>query len=307
MQRWKCAVGAIVLIAVAGGSVAGCSKSGNAKQNAAQAKAKPKADPKAAKADPKAAAAKTDSKAAAAKTDSKSAKPAQTAANTPKTTAPAPKTTAPVQTAANAKPSAQPQPAAATTKPATPAPAQKTAQPAANTKTTAPVNAAATKPATTTVPVPAKPAAAAPAPAKPATTTPATTAAPAATTTGDVQQTLQTNKTLTAQLQSRLPAGTDVVKASMGFRNLTQFVAAVHACQNLSIPFDKMRTTMVDEKKSLSEAIRALKPTASATIEAQRADYDARGTIYQAQHPETPAADSTAKKAKPATTPGVER
>jgi hypothetical protein len=296
MQRWKCAVGAIVLIAVAGGSVAGCGKSGNAKQNAAQAKAKPKADPKAAKADPKAAAAKTDSKAA---------KPAQTAANTPKTTAPAPKATAPVQTATSAKTSTQPQPAAATTKPATPAPAQKTAQPAANTKTTAPVNAAATKPATTAVPVPAKPAAAAPAPAKPA----AAPAAPAATTAvaGDVQQTLQTNKTLTAQLQSRLPAGTDVVKVSMGFRNLTQFVSAVHACQNLSIPFDKMRTAMVDEKKSLSAAIRALKPTASATIEAQRADYDARGMIYQAQHTETPAPDSTAKKGKPATTPGVER
>jgi len=118
---------------------------------------------------------------------------------------------------------------------------------------------------------------------------------------------LQTNKTLIAQLQSRLPAGTDVVKASIGFRNLTQFVSAVHACHNLSIPFDKMRTAMVDEKKSLSAAIRALKPSASATIEAQRADYDARGMIYQAQHPETPAADSPAKKAKPAATRGVER
>ena len=295
MQRWKCAVGAIVLIAVAGGSVAGCGKSGNAKQNAAQAKAKPKADPKAAKADPKAAkadpksAAKSDPKAAAAKTDPKAA-----AAKTD------PKAAKPAQTAANAKTTPQPQPAAAATKPATPAPAQKQAQPAANTKTPppAPVNAAATKPATTTVPAPAKPALAAPAPAKPA----ATTAAP-----GDVQQTLQTNKTLTAQLQSRLPAGTDVVKASMGFRSLTQFVSAVHACQNLSIPFDKMRTAMVDEKKSLSAAIRALKPTASATIEAQRADYDARGTIFQTQQTETPAADSSAKKAKPPTTPGVKR
>jgi hypothetical protein len=297
MQRWKCAVGAIVLIAFAGGSVAACSKGGNAKQNAAQAKAKPKADPK--------AAAKADPKAAAPKTDPKAAKPAPTAANTPKAMAtPAPKTAAPQ--------------AASATKPATPAPAPKTAQPPANTKATAPVNAAATKPATTPVPVPAKPAAAAPAPAKPtaaapaaakATTTPATAAAPAATTVaaGDVQQTLQTNKSLVALLQSRLPAGTDVVQASMGFRNLTQFVSAVHACQNLSIPFDKMRTAMVDEKKSLSAAIRALKPTATATIEAQRADYEARGTIYQAQHSNTPAADPSAKKTKPATTPGVGR
>jgi hypothetical protein len=117
---------------------------------------------------------------------------------------------------------------------------------------------------------------------------------------GDVQQTLQANKALTAALQSRLPAGTDVVQASMGFRNLPHFVSAVHASQNLSIPFDKMRTAMVDEKKSLSAAIRALKPTATATIEAQRADYEARGTIYHAQQTDTPAADSSAKKTKPA-------
>ena len=254
MQRWKCAVGAVVLLAVAGGSIVGCGKSGDKKQNAAQAKAKPKGDPKSAKAD-----AKTDPKAA------KAAKPAQTAAKTtPAVSAPAP---AQKTTAANTKPAAPAQ-AAANTKPA----------------------AANAKPATP--------------PAAPAQTTAAakTPAAPVEQTTAssELQQSL-TNKTLVAQLQSRLPAGTDVLKASMGFRNLTQFVSAVHASQNLSIPFDKMRTAMVDEKKSLSNAIRALKPTATATIEAQRADYDARGTIYQAQHPDTPATDAPAKKAKPST------
>jgi hypothetical protein len=261
MQRWKCAVGAVVLLAVAGGSIVGCGKSGDKKQNAAQAKAKPKGDPKSAKADAK--TAKTDPK--AAKADPKAAKPAQTAAKTtPAAPAPAP---AQKETAANTKPAAPAQ-AAANTKPA----------------------AANAKPATP--------------PAAPAQTTAAakTPAAPVEQTTAssELQQSL-TNKTLIAQLQSRLPAGTDVLKASMGFRNLTQFVSAVHASQNLSIPFDKMRTAMVDEKKSLSNAIRALKPTATATIEAQRADYDARGTIYQAQHPDTPATDAPAKKAKPST------
>jgi hypothetical protein len=270
MQRWKCAVGAVVLLAVAGGSIVGCGKSGDKKQNAAQAKAKPKGDPKSAKAD-----AKTDPKAA------KAAKPAQTAANAkPATSAPAQK---PAQTAAKTTPAVS-----------APAPAQKTT--AANTKPAAPAQAAAnTKPAAAN----AKPATP---PAAPAQTTAAakTPAAPVEQTTAssELQQSL-TNKTLIAQLQSRLPAGTDVLKASMGFRNLTQFVSAVHASQNLSIPFDKMRTAMVDEKKSLSNAIRALKPTATATIEAQRADYDARGTIYQAQHPDTPATDAPAKKAKP--------
>ena len=275
MQRWKCAVGAVVLLAVAGGSVVACGKSGNTKQNAAQAKAKPKGDPKSAKADAK--TAKTDPKAAkadpkAAKADPKAAKPAQTAANAkPATPAPAQK---PTQTAAKTTPAAP-----------APAPAQKTT--AANTKPAAPAQAAAnTKPA-----APAQTTAAAKTPAAPVVQTTASS---------ELQQSL-TNKTLVAQLQSRLPAGTDVLKASMGFRNLTQFVSAVHASHNLSIPFDKMRTAMVDEKKSLSNAIRALKPTATATIEAQRADYEARGTIYQAQHPDTPATDAPAKKAKPAT------
>jgi hypothetical protein len=269
MQRWKCAVGAVVLLAVAGGSIVGCGKSGDKKQNAAQAKAKPKGDPKSAKADAK--TAKTDPK--AAKADPKAAKPAQTAAKTtPAAPAPAPAQKA---TAANTKPAAPAQ--AAATKPA--APAQKPAQAAANAKP-------ATPPA-----APAQTTAAAKTPAAPVEQTTASS---------ELQQSL-TNKTLVAQLQSRLPAGTDVLKASMGFRNLTQFVSAVHASQNLSIPFDKMRTAMVDEKKSLSNAIRALKPTATATIEAQRADYDARGTIYQAQHPDTPATDAPAKKAKPST------
>jgi hypothetical protein len=103
------------------------------------------------------------------------------------------------------------------------------------------------------------------------------------------------------QLQTRLPAGTDLVKASLGFRNLTQFVAAVHASHNLTIPFDKLRAAMVEQKKSLSEAIRALKPTATATIEAQRADYDARGMIFQAQQ-DTAAAEAATKKPAKATT-----
>lgn len=286
MQRWNCAVGAIVVLALAGGSVAACSKGGNNKQNAAQAKAKPKADPKAAKADPKAA------------------KPAQTAANTQPAAKPAqgtapatkPATTAAAQKAAPA-PAQKPAPAAPAVNERSEAKA-KPAQTAANTQPAAKTPQGAA-PAT-------KPVASAAA-QKPATT-PAQKPAPAPV----VEQTtasteLQANKTLIAQLQSRLPAGTDVVKASMGFRNLTQFVSAVHASHNLSIPFDKMRTAMVDEKKSLSAAIRVLKPTASATIEAQRADYDARGMIHQAQHTETPATDSPAKKAKPSTSSGVER
>jgi hypothetical protein len=285
MQRWKCAVGAIVMLAVAGGSVAGCSKGGNTKQNAAQAKAKPKTDPKAAaKTNPK--AAKADPK--TAKADPKAAaKPAQTA---------------------NAQPAPKPAPAtAANTKPAAPAPAP--AQTAANTKPAAPAPAANGKPAANGPALSqrseskGKSVEAAAANVKPAAAAPAPVPAKSAVSeqTGEWQKSLQTNKALSAQVQSRLPAGTDVMKASAGFRNLQQFVSAVHASQNLSIPFDKLRTALVDEQKSLSTAIRALKPTATATIEAQRADYEARGTIFQAQQADTAAPDSAAKKAKSST------
>ena len=273
-MRWKLAAGAVVLT-LAVGPVAGCSKSSGAKQTATEAKGK--SDPKAAK---------------SAKTTDKSAKPADKTAKTP---ANAQKGPAPNPAAQGAKPATTPAksaPAAATAS-KTPPPATKPAQTAAATKP-APASKAPVTPAPAASATP-KPAPAA-ATAKPATA-PATSPAPAAAAPGDMQQELQSNKPLIAAIQPRFPAGTDVVKASMGFRNVQQFVAAVHASHNLGIPFDKLRSALVDEKKSLSQAIRALKPTASATIEAQRADYDARGTIFQAkQATAAAAAESAAKK-----------
>ena len=252
MQRWKFAVGAVVLT-LAVGPVAGRSKGSSAKQTATQAKGK--TDPKAAN---------------AAKPAEKSAQaPANARNGSAETKSPTPAK----------KAEAKPPQTAAATKPTQPSKAPAPAAPGAAAK-------AASSPA------PAKPAAApAPAPA------PATTANASF---GETQQELQANKALVAAIQPRFSAGTDVVKASLGFRNVQQFVAAVHAAQNLGIPFDKLRSAMVDEKKSLSQAIRTLKPTASATIEAQRADYDARGTIYQTKQSTATAAAAESAAKKPA-------
>jgi hypothetical protein len=189
---------------------------------------------------------------------------------------------------------------------AKPVSAPKTVKPASapKAKTTKPVKSAPVKLAKADKPEHAKPAKL----EKPVKTTKAektTAASPTPTTTGvtltPVQQKLQKNTNLAAKLASRLPAGTDLMAASAGFKNLGQFVAAVNVSNNLAIPFADLKTKMVTDGKSLGQAIQVLKPAASATIEAQHAEYDARGMIADSeqQPPVTVAATTTGTKAKP--------
>jgi len=86
---------------------------------------------------------------------------------------------------------------------------------------------------------------------------------------------LTQNAQLSSKLSSLLPAGTDLQTAAAGFRNLGQFVAAVHVSHNLGIPFDQLKCTelatadacetmTVPSKGShLGQAIQTLKPTMS--------------------------------------------
>jgi len=90
-------------------------------------------------------------------------------------------------------------------------------------------------------------------------------------------QLLTQNTQLSSKLSSLLPAGTDLQTAASGFRNLGQFVAAVHVSHNLNIPFDQLKCTelattaacpgmTVPSKSShLGQAIQTLKPTISST------------------------------------------
>jgi hypothetical protein len=130
---------------------------------------------------------------------------------------------------------------------------------------------------------------------KDATAPPQSTAAaaPAAGST-KVQQKLQNNTHLANRLQSRLPAGTDLMAASSRFRNLGQFVAAVNVSNNLGIPFDSLKTKMVDGGLSLGQSIHELKPDASATVEAERAETEAGVLIDESEQ----AARKTAKPKK---------
>ena len=72
------------------------------------------------------------------------------------------------------------------------------------------------------------------------------------------------NPALMSKLQALLPAGTNVQTAANGFKNLGQFVAAVHVAHNLKIPFDQLKAKMTGPNaESLGHAVRDLDPTLS--------------------------------------------
>ena len=100
---------------------------------------------------------------------------------------------------------------------------------------------------------------------KKGTTTTTTTAyapAPGPTVTlSPVQQKLQKNTNLAAKLRSRLPAGTDLMTASAGFRNLGGFVSAVNASYNHNLPFDGLKQRIVYEGMSLGQAMQDMRST----------------------------------------------
>jgi hypothetical protein len=82
---------------------------------------------------------------------------------------------------------------------------------------------------------------------------------------------------LVTKLQPLLPPGTDMQVAATGFKNLGEFVAAVHVSHNLNIPFDQLKLRMTGtEPKSLGQAIKELKPSANAEAEVKRAEAQAK-------------------------------
>jgi hypothetical protein len=220
---------------------------------------------------------------------SQSVKP-QTTKSSPTTQAKAPKTSQTTKTAqgpktqtANAHPTktqstkTQPAKTAQNTKPSTKGSKASTATNASNTTTTGTTSGTGTSNT--------EPNSSTPSPTNHVVLTP-------------VQQKLTKNTNLAGKLQSRLPPGTDLMKAADGFRNLGQFVAAVNVSNNLDIPFRQLKTEMVKENLSLGQAIQKLKPTASGTVEAQRAEYDAQGMIYQSEQQNTTTTTTTTSSKK---------
>jgi len=61
---------------------------------------------------------------------------------------------------------------------------------------------------------------------------------------------LSQNTQLSKNLASLFPAGTDLAAQSSGFKNLGQFVAAVHVSHNLGIPFTQLKCTELGTTKA---------------------------------------------------------
>ena len=92
---------------------------------------------------------------------------------------------------------------------------------------------------------------------------------------------LTENTKLSQSLAKLLPPGTNLADASKGFKNLGQFVAAVHVSHNLDIPFADLKSKMVSGE-SLGQAVGDLKPDVNAKNEAKKANKQAKETLRDA-------------------------
>jgi hypothetical protein len=80
------------------------------------------------------------------------------------------------------------------------------------------------------------------------------------------------------RLTALVPASLSPEDACRGFRDLSECSAALHASQNLNIPFADLKDR-VTSGQSLDAAIHAFKPKADSRREAQRARQQARADL----------------------------
>jgi hypothetical protein len=98
---------------------------------------------------------------------------------------------------------------------------------------------------------------------------------------GSIASKLANNPQLSSKLAALLPPGTNLATASAGFKNLGQFVAAVHVSKNLGIPFDQLKATMTGPPPmSLGKAITTLAPTANAKAALKTAEKQAKADLH---------------------------
>src|SRR5712692_11602054 len=95
---------------------------------------------------------------------------------------------------------------------------------------------------------------------------------------------------LSTRLQPFLPAGTNLQTAAAGFKNLGQFVAAVHVSHNLGIPFDQLKAKMTGaNSESLGRAIEDLRPSLSGKTvktDVKTAEHEAKADLEATEQPD---------------------
>jgi hypothetical protein len=76
---------------------------------------------------------------------------------------------------------------------------------------------------------------------------------------GSIADRVTANSGLDSKVQALLPSGMTLQNATAGFKNMGQFVAALHVSHNLNIPFDQLQKEVAGGK-SLGQAIETLRP-----------------------------------------------
>jgi hypothetical protein len=84
---------------------------------------------------------------------------------------------------------------------------------------------------------------------------------------------------LQERLKPVLNRGANMALAAEGFRNAEQFATVAHAARNTQVPFVLLKHRVINEGKSVADAIRESKPAVNAAVEANLARAQARSDI----------------------------
>lgn len=87
-------------------------------------------------------------------------------------------------------------------------------------------------------------------------------------------------KPLAEHVAKKLPQGADLRASAAGFRNLGDFVSAVHASDELKIPFQEVKARMMNGG-NLYTAVAALRPDVDSGIAVRNARASAHEAIKQ--------------------------
>ena len=115
----------------------------------------------------------------------------------------------------------------------------------------------------------------------PAEETAARATAPAAKATATTARVDVSAPELQNRLKPVLNRGANMATAAEGFRDAEEFAMVAHAARNTEVPFMLLKHRVLNEGKSVAEAIRESKPAANAAQEASLARAQARSDIAQ--------------------------
>jgi hypothetical protein len=84
---------------------------------------------------------------------------------------------------------------------------------------------------------------------------------------------------LQARLKPVLNRGVNMAIAAEGFRDAEQFATVAHAARNTHVPFMLLKHRILNEKKTLADALKASKPDIDAASEVARARSEAKSDL----------------------------